>query len=66
MDQGNNRNPDRDLEMERNTEIRRDSQVRGSLGIPPSGEKEGERPARAPEPSEGVPEFDSDERMSER
>ena len=36
-----------DEEMERDTEIRRDSQVRGSLGLPPSGERD-----------EGIPEFD--------
>ena len=61
-------NRDRDVEdldeqMERETEIRRDTQVRGSLGIPPSGQK------RDRSMDEGVPEFDrldDEDRASER
>jgi hypothetical protein len=56
---------DLDEPMERDTEIRRDSQVRGSLGLPPSGERS-ERPM---ERDEGIPEFDrmdDEDRKSER
>jgi hypothetical protein len=59
-DQGN-----LDEEMEPDTEIRRDTQVRGSLGIPPSGERS-ERPM---DHDEAIPEFgrlDDEDRMSER
>ena len=67
MDQDNrNRdNPNLDDEMERDAEIRRETQVRGSLGVPPSGGA-----SRKPgEEEEGIPEFErgSDEdRTSER
>jgi hypothetical protein len=47
-----------DEQMERDAEIRRDTQVRGSLGIPPSGERD-----------ESIPEFgrmDDEDRKSER
>jgi hypothetical protein len=56
-----NRNRDEenlDEEMEHDAEIRRDTQVRGSLGIPPSGERD-----------ESVPEFgrlDDEDRKSDR
>jgi hypothetical protein len=56
-----NRKPDEenlDEDMERDAEIRRDTQVRGSLGIPPSGERD-----------ESIPEFgrlDDEDRMSDR
>lgn len=56
---------DLDEQMERDTEIRRDSQVRGSLGMPPSGEKS-ERPM---DRDQGIPEFgrmDDEDRTSER
>jgi hypothetical protein len=56
---------DLDEQMERDTRIRRDSQLRGSLGLPPSGE-ESERPM---ERDEGIPEFDrmdDEDRGSER
>lgn len=43
-----------DEAMERDTEIRRQTQVRGSLGIPPSREEERQPPAA----DEGIPEFD--------
>ena len=57
-------NENLDEEMERDTQIRRDSQVRGSLGIPPGGAS-----GESQERDEAVPEFDrgSDEdRGSER
>ena len=56
---------DLDDQMERDTEIRRDSQVRGSLGVPPSGRRS-ERPM---DRDEGIPEFDrmdDEDRTSER
>jgi hypothetical protein len=73
MDQDkSNRPEDLDIQMERDTEIRRDTQVRGSLGFPPSGGSSSESRDR----DEAVPEFErerntdtphSDEdRMSER
>jgi hypothetical protein len=68
MDQ-NERKRDRgsenlDEEMERDTEIRRETQVRGSLGIPPSGGASQESKDR----DEAVPEFErgGDEDQSER
>jgi hypothetical protein len=69
MDQYDDRSPEKneenlDEDMERDAEIRRDTQVRGSLGIPPGGNA-----SRQPGDDEAVPEFDrgSDEdRMSER
>lgn len=76
MDQ-QNRDRDRsaqnlDEEMERETEIRRDTQVRGSLGIPPSGGSSGDA-SELRDVDEAVPEFErgSDEdrpadRSSER
>ena len=64
MEQDNrNRDPKRedssnlDEEMERDTKIRRDTQVRGSLGLPPSGEESD----RSPDRDEGVPELESTE-----
>ena len=63
-----NRERDRedvDEQMERDTEVRRDSQVRGSLGMPPSG-GESERPTGR---DQGIPEFgrmDDEDRTSER
>ena len=53
--------------MERDIEIRRDTQVRGSLGVPPtgaSGKKES-----TPGTDEGIPEFgrmDDEDRDSDR
>ena len=46
-----------DEEMERETQIRRDTQVRGSLGLPPSGE-ESATPRRE---EDAVPEFERSE-----
>jgi hypothetical protein len=60
-----NRKPENlDEEMERDTEIRRETQVRGSLGIPPSGEEA--EPSK--DDDEGIPEFnrpDDEDRTSE-
>ena len=53
--------------MERDTEIRRDTQVRGSLGVPPSGDS-GKKES-TPGSDEGIPEFgrkDDEDRTSER
>jgi hypothetical protein len=53
--------------MERDTEIRRDTQVRGSLGVPPSGES-GKKGSTSGS-NEGIPEFgrmDDEDRTSER
>jgi hypothetical protein len=64
MDQQKSDNPNLEEEMERDSQIRRDTQVRGSLGVPPSGSS-GEPRDR----EEAVPEFErgSDEdRESER
>jgi hypothetical protein len=71
MDQDNSMQRDRtdenlDSAMEHDTEIRRDTQVRGSLGIPPSGNRTS---SDTSDRDEAVPEFDrgSDEdRGSER
>ena len=55
---------DLDEQMERDTEIRRDSQVRGSLGMPPSGKSE-----RPTDRDQAIPEFgrmDDEDRTSER
>jgi hypothetical protein len=44
-----------DDEMERDTQIRRDTQVRGSLGLPPSGEESSsDRSSR----DDSIPEFE--------
>lgn len=54
-----------DEEMERETQICRDTQVRGSLGVPPSGG----RSERSMDRDEAIPEFgrlDDEDRMSER
>lgn len=65
----NDRGRDRESlkeEMERDTAIRRDTQIRGSLGVPPSGGESGQ-PQRPDERS--IPEFERNrdrERMSER
>jgi hypothetical protein len=65
QDNRNRENPNLDDEMERDTGIRRESQVRGSLGVPPSGgAASGSRDL-----DESIPEFErgSDEdRGSER
>ena len=53
MDQDNrNRSENLDEDMERDTEIRRETQVRGSLGLPPSGEESKDRE------EESIPEFE--------
>ena len=55
---------DLDEQMERDTEIRRDGQVRGSLGMPPSGTSE-----RPMDRDQAIPEFgrmDDEDRTSER
>jgi hypothetical protein len=62
-----NRTGDEDLDepMERETRIGRDTQVRGSLGAPPSGG----RPETRRESDESIPEFDrmdDEDRTSER
>jgi hypothetical protein len=54
-----------DEAMEHDTEIRRETQVRGSLGIPPSGESESSQAGG----DEGIPEFgrmDDEDRKSGR
>ena len=64
------RNRERNLEnldedRDRDTQIRRDTQVRGSLGVPPSGGRS-ERPM---DRDEAIPEFgrlDDEDRTSER
>ena len=71
MDQDKNMQRDRtdedlDSAMENDTEVRRDTQVRGSLGIPPSGNRSSNDTSSR---DEAVPEFErgSDEdRGSER
>jgi hypothetical protein len=57
MDQNNRNRNDENLDegMERDTEIRRDTQVRGSLGLPPSGE---ESSADQGNRDESIPEFE--------
>ena len=68
MDQNERRrdpgNENLDEEMERDTQIRRETQVRGSLGVPPSGDASRESADR----DEAVPEFErgGDEDQSER
>lgn len=64
-----NENSDLDLEMEHDTEIRRDSQVRGPLGIPPSGRPSESSSTETRDRDEAVPEFDrldDEDRGSER
>ena len=53
---------------EKNTEIRRDTQVRGSLGVPPSGKEKPNSENIAPDDQsrERESEFGEDERISER
>lgn len=71
MDQNDSSRRDRtdndlDREMERDTEIRRETQVRGSLGSPASG---GEASRNSSDRDEAVPEFergDDEDRGSER
>jgi hypothetical protein len=57
MDQNKPNRQDEQLDdaMERDTEIRRDTQVRGSLGIPPSGR---DAARESSDRDEAVPEFD--------
>ena len=62
-DDRNRNQDDLDEQMERDAEIRRETQVRGSLGVPPSG-----RDSIVPMRDEGIPEFDrmDEDRTSER
>ena len=72
----NRNDADLDDQMERDTEIRRESQVRGSLGVPPSGERSGGMGGGVSDRDEAVPEFErgtdldrgdsDDERRSDR
>jgi hypothetical protein len=60
---------DLDLEMERDSQLRRDTQVRGSLGIPPSGDNASRESSESSDRDEAVPEFErgsDEERSSER
>jgi hypothetical protein len=63
--------PERDREdLEeglKDTEIRRDTQVRGSLGIPPSGRSRDNSPGQQEEGGRAQDEqMEDDDRMSER
>jgi hypothetical protein len=68
MEDKRDRSTDENLDelMERDTEIRRDTQVRGSLGVPPSGSS-GKKESTPGD--EAIPEFgrmDDEDRTSER
>jgi hypothetical protein len=62
---------DRLEEGQKDTEVRRDTQVRGSLGIPPSGQRddrgsEQRNPELDLDRMRGQSDVDDDDRMSER